>query len=62
MRNILKAMAEMSPPPDVAVVITDGYTPWPPTRPPQLGAVIVLLTDPDGDCPAWAKKVVYDER
>lgn len=31
--------------PDAIVVITDGYTPWPPTRPPGARCVIAALTD-----------------
>ena len=40
--------AETKPRPAIIIVITDGYTPWPPTRPPQNHAtVIAVLTDPD---------------
>ena len=31
--------------PAVIIVITDGYTPWPPTRPPGARTTIVALTD-----------------
>lgn len=31
--------------PAVIIVITDGYTPWPPTRPPGARTVIAALTD-----------------
>ena len=31
--------------PDAIVVITDGWTPWPPTRPPGARSVIAALTD-----------------
>ena len=37
------AAAETNP--DAIVVITDGWTPWPPTRPPGARNVIVALTD-----------------
>ena len=31
--------------PDAIIVITDGYTPWPPTPPPGARTVIAALTD-----------------
>ena len=40
--------AETKPRPAIVIVITDGYTDWPPTRPPQNhSTVIAVLTDPD---------------
>ena len=40
--------ARTKPRPAIIIVITDGYTPWPPTRPPQNhSTVIAVLTDPD---------------
>ena len=38
--------------PAAIVVITDGYTPWPPTPPPGARTVIAALTDP-----GWAQRV-----
>ena len=40
--------AQTKPRPAIIIVVTDGYTPWPPTRPPANRAtVIAVLTDPD---------------
>ena len=39
----IAAAAEAKP--DAIVVITDGWTPWPPTRPPGARCVIAALTD-----------------
>lgn len=41
MGNGLRAMAEDRAP--IAIVLTDGYTPWPETKPKGLGRVIVAL-------------------
>lgn len=51
----LEAAAKLRPRPQVAIVITDGNTPWP-DRPPQGTKVIVALTG-DGKAPAWAKTI-----
>jgi predicted metal-dependent peptidase len=40
--------------PDVTVIVTDGYTPWP--GKPMKGQLIVALTQ-NGDVPSWATKV-----
>ena len=40
--------AQQKPRPAIIIVITDGYTHWPPTRPPNNhSTVIAVLTDPD---------------
>ena len=39
----IEAAADTNP--DAIVVITDGFTPWPPTRPPGARCVIAALTD-----------------
>ena len=49
----IEAAAKLGP--DVIVVFTDGYTPWPEEKPAR--AVIVALTE-ENDTPAWAIKVV----
>lgn len=49
------------PRPDVLVVITDGFTPWPPD-PPSMRVVVALLADPgDRLPPAWAQVVRIDD-
>jgi predicted metal-dependent peptidase len=50
----LSAATALRPRPQVAVVLTDGYTPWPAER-PQLDRVVVgVLGTPQGTEPAWA--------
>jgi hypothetical protein len=47
---------------DVAVVVTDGDTPWPSARPVGIGAVVVVLTTGTyrGAVPRWATTIVVD--
>ena len=52
----LAAAARLKPVPQVAIVITDGYTPWPDDPPRGVGKVVVALVG-DGDAPAWAKRI-----
>jgi len=47
---------KLKPRPQVAIVITDGHTPWPDAAPRGL-RVIVALTE-DKIAPSWAKKVI----
>lgn len=66
----LRYMAEeLKPTPALAIVLTDGYTPWPDQKPKGIDRVVIgLLVDsgPDGDAddgglpqtPPWAKTVV----
>ncbi len=61
MRALIRALARVQPPLDTIVVITDGYTPWPKRKPRHIHSVIVVLTDPDGTSPSWARTVVIDE-
>ena len=58
----IAAAAETSP--DAIVVITDGWTPWPPTRPPGVRLVIAALTDDDcdqHDVPGWIQTIDVSE-
>jgi len=55
----LAAVAKLRPAPQVAIVITDGYTPWP-ERPPHGTSVVVVLTG-GGEAPAWAKAIQVKE-
>lgn len=50
----LDAAAKLKPAPQIVVVITDGYTPWPAQPPRQ--KVIIALTG-DGETPKWAKTI-----
>ena len=53
----LTAAEKLRPRPDVAIVVTDGYTPWP-KEPPRALKTIVVLTDARGASPAWAKTLM----
>lgn len=55
----LAAAAEMRPRPDLAIVLTDGHTPWP-RRAPDGIRVVVGLMDADGRTPEWATTVLVD--
>jgi len=50
----------LRPRPDVIVVFTDGYTPWP-DQPPLGSAVIAAMLGRHGTvlppCPSWAKRI-----
>ncbi len=54
----LEAAAKLRPSPQVVIVITDGYTPWP-ASPPRGMKVIVVLTG-GGNAPGWARKAVVE--
>lgn len=62
MRNGIQAALETKPRPDVIVVVTDGYTPWPETKPVSCENYIVLLTEDAAlrAVPDWAKTVLLD--
>lgn len=62
----IHAAAALTPTPQVVVVMTDGYTPWPASPPPALAGalVIALITTPPGrladvvdDIPAWMRTI-----
>ncbi len=52
----LEAAASINPRPEIAVVITDGYTPWPERAPRGVRTVAVLLGE-GGEAPGWARAV-----
>jgi predicted metal-dependent peptidase len=47
----------LRPKPNLLIIITDGYTPWPDV-PPKMRTIVVLTTQEDG--PAWAKNIHLD--
>lgn len=57
------AAIESKPKPDVVVIVTDGYTPWPSSKPFGCDNFIVLLTTSAQaqNVPSWAKTVVADD-
>jgi predicted metal-dependent peptidase len=55
----LTAAADLKPRPDLILVLTDGFTPWPP-RPPSKAKVVVGLMDPSGSVPDWAASIPID--
>jgi predicted metal-dependent peptidase len=57
----LAAAARLAPRPDVAIVLTDGFTPWPERCPGRMRTV-VALTNPAGKTPDWSKTILLKER
>lgn len=51
--------AALTPRPDLVVVLTDGFTPWPAQPPPGVRVVVGLL-DRAGHTPPWAQPVLVD--
>lgn len=49
------AADKMKPRPQIIVVVTDGYTPWPDRAPAGIQTVVVLVND--GESPTWATTV-----
>ncbi|MGZ4757758.1 MAG: vWA domain-containing protein, partial [Acidimicrobiales bacterium] len=52
----LTRAGDLRPRPDLVVVLTDGYTPWPPAPPPGVRVVVGLLGE-GGQSPSWATTV-----
>lgn len=60
LRNGLQELEKHKP--DVAVVFTDGYTPWPETAPPFPVIVVLIGHDVEENVPEWVfQKVVVEE-
>jgi hypothetical protein len=53
----IAAAAALRPRPGVTVVLTDGYTPWPPQAPKGTRVVVGLLGEQAPDAPPWARAV-----
>ena len=62
MRKGITAALAIKPRPDAIVIVTDGETPWPASKPIGCDNFIVLLTTGANaaEVPAWAKTVVLD--
>lgn len=57
----MAAAFQLRPRPEVLIVLTDGFTPWPETAPPGCAVVAVLITrDGSSDAPDWASVVHLD--
>jgi predicted metal-dependent peptidase len=56
----LAAAAGLKPRPDLIIVITDGFTPWPAAAPQGIRVVIGLM-DPAGQTPDWGTVVTVGE-
>lgn len=56
----IKAAAELKPRPDICVILTDGYTPWPDNPPTKMKVIVGLINDNETspEVPGWAKKVL----
>ncbi len=60
LRVALAALDTLRPRPTLAVVFTDGFTPWPDAPPPGCAVVVALLLHADQeppDVPAWATAI-----
>lgn len=55
----IQAAERLRPRPDVIVVITDGYTPWPDRPPDRIRVVVVLIGS--GQAPEWARTIRVEE-
>jgi predicted metal-dependent peptidase len=53
----IDAAMDLRPRPSVVIVLTDGYTPWPPTAPPFATVVVGLLGVGAPEPPSWARVV-----
>jgi predicted metal-dependent peptidase len=53
----IAAASALRPRPSVVVVLTDGFTPWPPEPPPGMTVVVGLLRDGQAEPPRWARVV-----
>jgi hypothetical protein len=57
----LREAADLRPRPDLVVVLTDGYTPWPAIAPRGIEVVVGLIGG-GGTAPPWARAVSIEPR
>jgi len=57
----ISAAAALRPRPSVVIVLTDGYTPWPPAPPAGIRVIVGLLARPDRPPPPWARVILLQE-
>jgi hypothetical protein len=61
----ISAAAALRPRPAIVIVLTDGFTPWPPAPPPATRVIVGLLVEPHGfavpEPPRWAWTVRIDQ-
>ena len=55
MRELIAHVLTLRPKPQIIVVVTDGYTPWPDCAPAGVQTVVVLVAK--GESPTWATTV-----
>lgn len=61
MRVGIAAAEAARPAPQVVIVLTDGYTPWP-ERPTAAALVCAVIGSDPPDTPVWARRVTIPER
>jgi predicted metal-dependent peptidase len=61
----IESAAALRPRPSIAIVLTNGYTPWPERPPPGIRVIVGLLTEGFRAAgwapPEWARTVVIDD-
>jgi len=62
MREALKAAEKLWPRPDIAIILTDGFTPYPEEKPRGFKVIVALVGEDRNtdDVPEWARKVIVD--
>ncbi|NBQ63365.1 MAG: hypothetical protein EBU40_13935, partial [Proteobacteria bacterium] len=63
MRRGIEGASTLTPRPDVVIVLTDGYTPWPSTPPHGMRVVIGLICHywNAPETPSWARSVIIPD-